>query len=86
MIAPKVTQVKALDNYLLWVEFADGKQGKIDLSNLKGKGVFAYWDDYEKFKNVYIDSETMAIAWSEELDICPTTIYKEINGTIAPNA
>ena len=48
-------RVEALPNYRLWVEFADGVAGEVDLSHLVGKGVFALWDDYAAFETVYFD-------------------------------
>ena len=39
MLTP--VEVKALDNYRLWVKYSDGVEGVVDLSNLVGDGVFA---------------------------------------------
>jgi hypothetical protein len=50
----KPVQVKALSDYRLWVKYADGVEGEIDLSHLAGKGVFALWNDYNIFEKVYI--------------------------------
>ena len=75
----KPIEVKALEKYKLWVKYADGEEGEVDLSHLAGKGVFSVWDDYEIFEKVYI-SRYGAIAWSEEIDICPDNIYMEITG------
>jgi len=77
MAAP--TEVKALDNYRLWVKFSDGVEGIVDLSEFAGKGVFALWNDYRQFQKVYIglDGE---IAWSDQIDMCPDAIYLKITG------
>lgn len=45
----KPQEVSALDNYKIWIKFEDGVKGEIDLSSLKGKGVFEIWNDYKKF-------------------------------------
>lgn len=42
----KPIQVKALPNYKLWLKYADGVEGEVDLAHLAGKGVFALWNDY----------------------------------------
>ncbi|MFN3344733.1 MAG: DUF2442 domain-containing protein [Chloroherpetonaceae bacterium] len=34
----KVVSVKPLAPFQLWIRFDDGKEGKVDLSHLKGKG------------------------------------------------
>jgi hypothetical protein len=72
-------QVRALPNYKLWVRYSDGVEGKVDLGHLVGKGVFALWDDYSAFEQVYIGSEGQ-IAWSDTIDICPDTVYMTITG------
>ena len=70
-------QVRALPNHKLWVRYADGIEGEIDLGRLAGKGVFALWDDYSAFEKVYIGSEGQ-IAWSDTIDICPDAVYMTI--------
>lgn len=75
----KPIQVKPLPEYRLWIEYADGVAGEVDLSHLAGKGVFALWDDDDTFKQVYID-ESDAIAWSEEIALCPDALYMRITG------
>ncbi len=71
--------VKALPSYKLHIEFSDGVQGKLDPSHLAGKGIFSFWNDYRNFEKVYI-SPNHAIAWSDEIDICPDVAYMEITG------
>jgi hypothetical protein len=41
----RIEAAKALADYHLWVRFADGTQGTVDLSSLVGKGVFKAWQD-----------------------------------------
>lgn len=76
---PTPIQVRALDNYRLWVRYSDGIEGTVDLSDLVGKGVFATWKDYQEFQKVHI-GPSGEIAWSEEIDICPDAIYLKITG------
>ncbi len=82
----KPVEVKPLDNYKIWIRFSDGVQGEISLKELSGKGVFGYWNNYDNFRKVYIDAETESIAWNEDLDICPSTIYKELTQNFKWNA
>lgn len=73
----KPVSVKPLPNYKLWLEYADGKSGEVDLSHLAGKGVFKYWDTDENFEKVYI-GEGGEIAWSDEIDLCPDSLYMRL--------
>jgi hypothetical protein len=42
---PGPIEVKAGENYQIWIKYSDGIQGVVDLSDLVGKGVFAVWKD-----------------------------------------
>jgi len=75
----KVVEVRALADYRLWVRYADGVEGIVDLSHLAGKGVFALWDDYAAFERVYVGSSGQ-IAWSDSVEICPDAVYMRITG------
>ena len=76
---PRPTDVKALENYRLWVKYSDGVEGIADLSHLAGKGVFALWNDYQQFRHVRIGSGG-ELAWSDEIDLCPDAMYLRITG------
>ena len=78
MIAKPII-VKALDNYCIFVSFADGTQGAVDLKHLAHKGVFREWDKNNLFALVHID-EYGAIAWNEDIDICPDNVYLQLKG------
>jgi hypothetical protein len=75
----KPVQVKALPDYKLWIKYADGVEGVLDLAHLVGKGVFALWEDYTAFQAVYIGGSG-EIAWGEQIDICPDAAYLQITG------
>lgn len=75
----KPIQIKALENYKLWVKYSDGVEGEVDLSALAGRRVFSLWNDYKNFQMVYIGSSGQ-IAWSKEIEICPDAVYMEITG------
>ena len=82
MIA-KPIKVKALDNYTIFVWFSDGLQGIIDLKHLAHKGVFHAWDNNNLFDQVHID-DYGAIAWNDDIDICPDSVYLQLKSKIAP--
>ena len=78
MIA-KAIKVKALDNYSIFVCYSDGVQGSVDLNHLAQKGVFYEWDKNNLFSQVYID-DYGAIAWNDNIDICPDNVYLQLKG------
>jgi len=75
----KAEEVKPLDGYRIWLRYADGVEGEIDLSDLAGCGVFEAWQDRRVFETVHID-ESGAIAWEGNLDLCPDALYLRLTG------
>lgn len=77
MIRP--TEVEPRDGFRIWLRYADGVSGEIDLSHLSGRGVFKAWEDRAFFETVHL-SEAGAIAWGEEIDLCPDALYMQLTG------
>jgi hypothetical protein len=76
----KPLEIKALPDYRIWIRYADGEEGEVDLSHLAGKGVFEQWEDEQKWKNVRI-ADDGAIRWSEEVELCPDATYMRLTGS-----
>ena len=77
MIRP--VKVEPRPKYRIWVEFSDGVAGEIDLSDVAGRGVFAAWNEPGVFEKVHVASYG-AVAWNEDIDLCPDSLYVEITG------
>ena len=77
MIRP--TEVYPRVGYRIWLGYADGVAGEIDLSHLAGKGVFKIWDEPGYFQKVHITSHR-AIAWDDEIELCADALYLELTG------
>lgn len=77
MIEP--TEVKPLKDYRLYIKYADGVEGIVDLSEFAGRGVFKLWDDYKNFESVTIGSSG-EIAWSDQVDMDSVNLYLKITG------
>lgn len=77
MIRP--TEVKAREGYRIWLRYSDGSTGEVDLSHLAGRGVFKAWKDRTIFEAVHL-SEGGAIAWSEDIELCPDALYLQLTG------
>ncbi|EAR22094.1 DUF2442 domain-containing protein [Nitrococcus mobilis] len=71
--------MEARDGYRIWLRYSDGTAGEIDLSHLDGRGVFRGWNERAFFETVYV-SEAGAIAWGEDLDLCPDAHYVQLTG------
>ncbi|MFT4060909.1 MAG: DUF2442 domain-containing protein [Edaphocola sp.] len=76
-LLPKVERVAPLDDYKIFLEYDNGVSGQVDLSELKGKGVFTWWERGDNFSKVHIDS-CGGIAWNEDIDIDALHCYLKI--------
>jgi hypothetical protein len=71
--------VRAQPKYRIYLEFSDGVQGQVDLSDLAGKGVFKAWNDQNFFDQVHLGPHR-AIQWSAEIELCPDALYMKLTG------
>ena len=71
--------MKPREGYRIWLRYSDGTEGEVDLSHLVGKGVFKVWDDATYFKRVHLTNYD-AIAWDDDLELCPDALYLELTG------
>ena len=75
----KPLEVKPLPGYKIWLKYADGVEGEVDLSDLVGKGVFRLWDDPNAFEKVSV-GKSGEIRWGEQVDLCADAIYMQLTG------
>ena len=74
-----VLEVRACERYRIWIRFADGSAGEIDISDLADKGVFQAWNEQGFFGKVHLAPHG-AVAWSAEIELCPDSLYMELTG------
>ncbi len=78
-MASRLVEVEARPKFRLWVKFADGVEGEVDLSDVAGRGVFRRWTETpDEFARVVIDEATGAPNWPGELDVAPDRLYAEV--------
>lgn len=76
---PKPLKVRPLPCFKLWLSYDDGEEGEVDFSDLAGKGIFHAWDDRQFFETVKIAPHG-AIAWGEQIELCPDAVYMRLTG------
>ena len=77
----KAVEVRPLSGYRIWLRYADGVEGEVDLSHLAGRGVFKAWIDRAVFDQVHVDSSG-AVAWNGDIDLCPDALYLRLTGKV----
>ena len=73
------TAVESRPGYRVWLRYADGSAGQVDLSNLAGHGVFEAWGDPAFFRGVRITPHG-SVAWGEDIELCADALYLELTG------
>lgn len=79
----EVTQplrVEARDGLAIWIEFADGSSGALDLSDLADGPAFSGWADRTYFESVHINDELDVIEWGDDLQLCRDALYLKLTG------
>ncbi|HIJ62807.1 MAG TPA: DUF2442 domain-containing protein [Rhodospirillaceae bacterium] len=78
----RVTAVKPLEDFRLWVEFQDGTAGTVDMDafvHASDAGVFAALADPQRFVQVFVDYGV--VTWPGEIDLAPDAMHREIQAS-----
>ena len=73
-----VIEVRHVSGHTIWLRFADGVQGEIDLSSELWGPVFEPLKDIEVFKEVRVNHELRTIVWPNGADFAPEFLYSQI--------
>ena len=76
----KPIQVEARKNYRIWIQFEDGVEGEVDLSNMVERGgLFKEWEDRSFFESVWIPEDDV-VKWgdSDFHELCGDSLYTKI--------
>lgn len=75
----RIVAAEVRDDYAVWVEFADGSKGILDLSEFRAEGgSFTSWDDRAFFESMKLEGGSLA--WGETIDFCPNLLYMRLTG------
>ena len=76
-----IVEVKPLGGHKLYLRFADGLQGEIDLDKLvRWEGVFAPLSSPQRFSEVRVHPELGTIVWPNGADLDPDVLYAAVSG------
>ncbi len=83
---PRVENVKYIKDYVLELEFTDGRRAQMDFrKKIFGRGgVFKPLEDIDFFRQVKVDSEAGTIVWPNDVDLDPDVLYSEATGVPLP--
>jgi uncharacterized protein DUF2442 len=66
----RIVEIKVLDNYSIWIKFADGVSKTIDFTPFIGQGLSKDLLDKNYFRQVSIESGG-GLEWPNGYDFCP---------------
>lgn len=72
---PKVTGVRALDQYVLEVRFEDGESRRVDIEPLLFGEMFEPLRDPAVFRTAALDPELGTVVWPNGADLSPEFLY-----------
>lgn len=72
----RITEVRVLEDYAIWVRFTDGLEGVVRFQSEFFHGVFSHLNDPAKFREVAVVDG--AVTWPGGLDLAPDAMYHDI--------
>ncbi len=79
-----IVEVRAKKDHSLWLRFADGTTGCVQLDAKEFTGVLEPLRDPDFFARVFV--EHGAVAWPGEIDLAPDALYRELQKVGADSA
>lgn len=77
-MALRISEVKYVSAYRIWLKFDDGIQGEVDLEDELWGGVFEPLKKKEFFKTVRLDRDLNTISWNNGADFSPEFLYERV--------
>lgn len=81
MDIPRVIDVRHAGGYRVWLRFADGLTGEIDLSEVMWGPVFEPLKDVAEFAKLSADPELETLVWENGADLAPESLYDRVKRT-----
>ena len=75
---PRVVDARHAGGYRVWLKFADGLTGEIDLADQIWGAMFEPLRDLETFAKVRVDAEFDTIVWPNGADLSPTWLHDQL--------
>ena len=73
-----VIELRAEDNYTLWLKFDDGLEGHVYLGDLVSTQSFGMLCDEEKFSRAEIDPISRTVTWEGDIKLDPDVLYRDV--------
>ena len=75
---PKLREAKYRGDYRIWLKFADGMEGEVDLESEFWGEVFEPLKEKARFATFSLDKELETIVWPNGADFAPEFLYQRL--------
>jgi hypothetical protein len=75
---PKLEEAKYQGDYRIWLKFADGVEGEIDLESELWGEVFLPLRDKALFAELSVNDDIETLVWPNGADFAPEFLYQQI--------
>ena len=83
---PRVVDARHAGGYRVWLKFADGLTGEIDLVGELWGPVFEPLKTVATFAGLRVDPDTDTITWSNGADFSPSWLYVQLEKALGSSA
>ena len=80
-MTPRIIKGRYVSDYVIEVQFADGRKGTIDLQEELWGPVFEPLRDPAYFRRFRVDPELHTIVWENGADFSPEFLYSQVRAT-----
>lgn len=80
---PRITTARYLDGFAVWLRFADGVEGTVDLLDDLAGPIFEPLRDQALFSQVVLHPEFKTLVGPNGADLAPEFLYARIKGHAA---
>jgi hypothetical protein len=83
---PRVTDARHAGGYRVWLRFADGLTGEIDLERELWGPAFEPLKDVAEFAKLRFEPDLGAVAWPNGADFAPEFLHDELKSALASSS
>lgn len=77
-MTPELLDARPLDGYRVWLRFADGAEGEIDLDGELWGEMFEPLKDPGRFRELRVHPELRTLVWPNGADLAPEFLYGKL--------
>ena len=75
---PKLQEAKYQGDYRIWLRFADGTEGEVDLEKELWGEIFEPLKDKVRFSKFHLNEDLETIVWPNGADFSPEFLYQQL--------